>query len=272
MFQHFLITRFNLPNKGWQLDKNNNLVQNDEWLHQRIVLFETYCLPSIQNQSCKEFIWLVYFNSDSPEYLLKKISEWKAMCKNFIPQFSSDYDSCLNNEMSEHIHAYISKQSTFIITTRLDNDDALHRDAIQIIQNHFIAEDNVIIDIEEGYCYAPKQGIITKHKFISNQFVSYIEQHKKNYSTVYREGHPAWIGKATFISIKHKRLWLQIVHDTNVVNSLKGKICLQLHVLDNFNLSKAYTVSFYKALRKRFIQMYYNLKHFVKMLFCKNII
>lgn len=100
-FKHFLITRFNLPNKGWQQDKNNNPVQNEEWLDYRIQLFETYCLPSIMHQTCKDFVWFVYFDVNSPDFLLHKIAKWQHECENFIPQYSNDYDACLGREMFE---------------------------------------------------------------------------------------------------------------------------------------------------------------------------
>jgi len=265
-FKHFLITRFNLPNKGWQQDKNNNPVQNEEWLDYRIQLFETYCLPSIKHQTCKDFVWFVYFDANSPSMLKNKIIEWQATCENLIPQYSNDYDACLGREMSEHITNMLPADTGFIITTRIDNDDAFHSDAIKTIQEHFKPQDNTIIDIEDGYCYNTGNGVITKHRFISNQFISYIEHRKNLYGTVYKEGHPAWIEKAKFVSIKNKRLWLQVVHEKNIVNAMKGKICLNAQVIKNFNVKNPYILSFSKAMQKRIVQEYYLMKHKIKMI------
>lgn len=240
LFKHFLITRFNIPNKAWQQDKNNNPVQNEEWLKYRIQLFETYCLPSIIHQTCKNFAWFVYFDANSPDYLLHKIKEWQSVCKNFVPQYSDDYNACLGHEMSDHITNMLPTDTNFIITTRIDNDDAFHKDAIKTIQEHFTPRDNTIIDIEQGYCFNIGNGVITKHRFTSNQFVSYIEQKKELFGTVYREGHPAWIEKAQFVSINNKRLWLQVVHEKNIVNTMKGKICVNNSVIKDFNLQNPY--------------------------------
>lgn len=268
-FKHFLITRFNLPNKGWQQDKNNNPVQNEEWLDYRIQLFETYCLPSIKHQTCKDFVWVVYFDANSPDFLLHKIREWQYECENFVPQYSDDYDTCLGYEMSEHISNMLPADTGFIITTRIDNDDAFHKEAIQCIQEHFTPQDNIIIDIEDGYCFNMANGVLTKHTFKSNQFVSFIEQKKQVYGTVYREGHPAWIEKAKFVSIKNKRLWLQVVHEKNIVNAMKGKICLNAQVIKNFNVKNPRSLSFTQAAKKRIVQEYYLIKHKIKIIIFK---
>lgn len=264
IFSHFLITRFNIPNKGWQHDKNNNQVQNQEWLLHRIALFETYCLPSIQNQTNKDFTWLVYFNADSPELLTKKIAEWKQICSNFVPQYSNDYDAFLEYQMSDVILKNVSNKTEFVITTRLDNDDALHTHAIEQIQLHVIPQHNTIIDIEHGYCFNTSDARITKQRFVSNAFISYIESAKtESLKTVYGEGHPAWIGKANFISITHQYLWLQIIHEKNVINYQKGRVVVFPRALHPFGvyLTKSYII---QACFTGSKQWYYELKHWIK--------
>ena len=48
---HVLLTRFNLPSKG-----HESLVRAQEnWLRNRVVLFERYCLPSVAAQTCRSF-------------------------------------------------------------------------------------------------------------------------------------------------------------------------------------------------------------------------
>ena len=76
-FSHFIITRFNIKNQGWEYDKNCKEVNNDEWLRHRIEIFEKYCLPSILNQTEKNFLWLVYFDVCPPVNLNIKIQQWE---------------------------------------------------------------------------------------------------------------------------------------------------------------------------------------------------
>ena len=54
----FIITRFNL--KLYAKDKENNPGLTSEWLSDRFVLFEQYCLPSIIKQTRQCFYWICF--------------------------------------------------------------------------------------------------------------------------------------------------------------------------------------------------------------------
>ena len=85
--KHFLITRFNLKNPYW-LDKNKEYyVLSDKWLNDRFDIFETYCLPSVKNQSNQNFILLVFFDVDTPKHYLSKIHMIAENFDNFKPVF-----------------------------------------------------------------------------------------------------------------------------------------------------------------------------------------
>ncbi|MGO4891672.1 glycosyltransferase [Flavobacterium sp. W21_SRS_FM6] len=58
MFQHYVITRFNLRQKDWLASKSNNEVLTDEWMENRLTLFSHYCFPSLLKQSTQNFTWL----------------------------------------------------------------------------------------------------------------------------------------------------------------------------------------------------------------------
>lgn len=151
-FVHYVITRFNIPSSGWQHDKNNKVVRDEEYYKKRIALFEQFTLPSMINQTCKNYVWLVYFDHNSPIMLKEKITQWENECENFKACYSEDYDKWQFQELSDYIKAD-SAQSDYIITTRIDNDDAFHNLAIAKIQSAFVPRNNVIIDLPNGYCY-----------------------------------------------------------------------------------------------------------------------
>ncbi len=126
-FRHDLLTRFNagLYRGGTQLK-----VSPREWMEHRLRLFATITLPSIAGQSCRDFTWLVLMDRQTPAHDIRRL---EAMgCPNmrliypvpgqnpWLPGFAPGrYD---------------------LITTRIDNDDALHRDTIGTIQNAWRAE------------------------------------------------------------------------------------------------------------------------------------
>lgn len=260
-FQHYLITRFNIPASNWKCDKNNKVVQDEVWLQKRISLFETFCLPSVIGQSQKNFQWLVWFDTNSPQLLKDKINEWQNKCTNFIPCYSVDYDEWQFSQMSIYIKEN-SKQE-YVITTRLDNDDALRYDAIEQIQEAFVQQDNTIIDMPNGFCYNQQNHLFSRNTITSSPFISYIECFSKEHiDTVYREGHPAWIGKACFVNLQDF-LWIQVIHDSNIANSQHGKICFwEQNSLFNTDIAVLSRVS---VLHSRVKQEYYLLKHILKM-------
>src|SRR6478735_10278904 len=63
---HFILTRFNVKN-FYHCEE-----PTDEWLKGRLDLFRTYCLPSFEGQTNKNFRWLVFVDSESPEWFLSE--------------------------------------------------------------------------------------------------------------------------------------------------------------------------------------------------------
>ena len=264
LFVHYVITRFNIPSSGWQHDKNNKIVRDEAWYEKRIALFEQFTLPSLINQTCKNFVWLVYFDPKSPEMLKDKIKQWQNECITFRPCYSDDYDKWQFQEMSDYIKAE-KVQSEYIITTRIDNDDAFRNSAIEEIQNSFVPRDNTIIDLPNGYCYNTNTCFFSKNTIISSPFVSYIEAYNKPHiDTVYREGHPAWKDKADFISIK-QRLWFQVIHDSNIANSQHGRICYNPESELFVYPRKIKMRTGFEILMEQCRQRYYLLKHNIKL-------
>src|SRR5262245_62661283 len=67
--QHFLLTNFNV--RMWYVrrrDRAGRRVRTEEWLAHRWPLFETFCLPSVRNQTSQDFRWLVRFDPATPPH------------------------------------------------------------------------------------------------------------------------------------------------------------------------------------------------------------
>ena len=136
MFSHYLLTRFNVVHQGlnqYALEQRGSVVQTEQWLSCRFDLFDKYCFPSVNQQSNKNFTWLVFFNTETPEKYKSKIQENAKRC----PMFRPIYVEPEGDETQKAIQ-YIKKDtsSKYVITTRLDNDDMIHRDLIVYISAH----------------------------------------------------------------------------------------------------------------------------------------
>jgi hypothetical protein len=123
--EHAILTRFNLPSAG-----RESLVRaHAGWLAHRVELFERYCLPSVRSQTSAQFGWLVYFDPESPRWLRQRIEDWSAD-GTMVPLFRAEVS---NAELLSDIEAHLGRHDAWLVTTNLDNDDALATDFVEPI-------------------------------------------------------------------------------------------------------------------------------------------
>lgn len=241
--KHFIITRFNLKNKQ---NLKDNLISNpvsSEWLDNRFELFEKYCLPSVINQSNQNFVWCLCFDIDTPVEYKNKIDSILKNYKNYKAIYIDGFPS-LKKETINFIKSNITNNDKFIITSRLDNDDIIHKDYVKTIQNLFIEEKNTIIDLNVGY-----QLLITNKEeeksqlllFNSklNPFISLIED-SLNFRTILEKQHNKWDNTYKKINYNANPLWIQLIHKENALNR-KLKHLNKVYHLNNhkdFSLKK----------------------------------
>lgn len=237
IFTHFLITRFNIKNAKphWQQTKTGSKVLTHEWLKQRFEIFDTYCLPSILNQSNKNFKWLIYFDIDTPEPYKKRVATLVQEHPFIKPIYVDEYQSFLKG-ISETVLSNSDSSSSHIITTRLDNDDALHFSAIEKIQSLFKNQELAVYNFTKGYCFQTQPfTMLTKYDYPKGPFLSMIEKisSDKKVRTILTSKH----GSLNHIQqIEGKRYWLQIIHDQNLSNETLGMPTKETSVLNDFGL------------------------------------
>jgi hypothetical protein len=268
LFSHFVITRFNIKNRGWIRDNKNLEVNNDEWLKYRVGIFEKFCLPSIINQTNKDFLWLVFFDISPSDFLKGKIRIWEKDCINFRAVYVEDYESFINHEISGALSNYRDGSKKYIITTRFDNDDVFHRDAVRTIQRNFKPVPKAVIDLEKGYCLSLESKLLYKRKYRSNPFISLIEEVGQNRKilSVMHEGHPAWINKVPFIPVRNTPLWIQVIHEKNVSNSVKGSIMISKKALKDFGIDLNFDNYPFYSMKYKVAGNIMYFKHILKMI------
>jgi len=231
-----------LKQNEWTRDKNNNAVSamDETWLAGRFKLFENYCLPSLKAQKCKNFKWLVYFDTDTPESYREKIDSIQRSFENFSPRFIQGMSHLLSS-----VKADIGSDATdnsVIITTRLDNDDSLSETFIEQVQS-FIKNKSIIngvVDVPNGYCLQIKPvAVLSATIQYSNAFVTYVEPYVSGDKlvTVMDKAHGEWAYSVKTDMITKQRLWMQIIHENNIVNKVQGIIVNSEEELQKFNLA-----------------------------------
>ncbi len=220
MFKHYLITRFNLRVDVWNVTKNNEKLLTDEWMDNRMWLFENFCFPTILSQTNQNFDWLLYFDSNTKEIYKNKIINLVSNHNNikvlFVDAMPSFMPELLKNIAQE------TKDIPYLITTRIDNDDSIHIDFINEVQKQFNQQEYRAIDFINGYSLQiePKY-LLGKKDQLFNPFISLIEKNE-NSKTVFYQDHRLWKRDKNVTQISKKRLWLSIIHQRNKINRFDG--------------------------------------------------
>ncbi|RZJ60313.1 MAG: hypothetical protein EOO45_24580 [Flavobacterium sp.] len=230
MFNHYLITRFNLKNPKWDVTKNNETLLTDEWLEHRLWLFENFCFPSVAAQTNTNFTWLLYFDATTPESYKARI-ENIIQGKSNIRLFFIDGMPAFVPEIKKLITAEASSQP-YLITSRIDNDDCIHKNFINEVQQKFSSQEYMAIDVIKGYSLQIKPVIMLgKKEHIFNPFISLIEKNDDP-KTVWFNDHNLWKKETRITQITDKRYgnlnWEEIRKDFIVSDKMAATISAEI--------------------------------------------
>ena len=222
LYTHYIITRFNIV-QNWLVECNSRMrkstIQTPEWLLERFRLFEKYCFPSVRNQTCKDFVWLVLFDDKTPKSFITRIFAYQKQFPSFTPLFLEQ-----NSDEEIFVRKYIrfNTNTEYLITTRLDSDDIINDKYVEWIQNHFKEQKDIIINYERGYQYDAIHKLLYSYLADSNHFFSRIEYFDKNAlpQTVIGLDHTK-LKELPYSSYREDNpLWIEVVHSCNVANSV----------------------------------------------------
>ncbi|MFJ4265390.1 glycosyltransferase [Paenarthrobacter nicotinovorans] len=207
---HFVLTRFNVRSFYHKAEPT------DSWLSERLELFEKYCAPSFRNQTTPNFTWLVFLDSLSPAWFKERISALSIGL--FRPVYVEGPFS--QEVLSRTIDSLNTTPS--VITTRVDNDDAVADDFIETIQKCFDGQSLLFVNLVNGAQFANNKLYV--RPYTKNPFASLIETPSEGPPvTVFVEHHYRIDAYAPVMNVRTKHpMWLQVVHGGNVLNEIVG--------------------------------------------------
>jgi len=208
-FQHFLLTNFNVRLSKFSQDGNGRPVLTEEWLEHRLILFERFCLPSVLGQTNLGFTWLVRYDDAMPgaRGRLQRYTSFANL--RVVPA---------DLKFREVIPALLLPGTEYVVTTRLDNDDALHREAIADIQACVEPRAAEFLNFTFGYRYTAADGRATRKENRSNAFLTLVERvTDAPLHTVRRVDHRHASQLAPVRQIGTEPRWMYVVHDRNLV-------------------------------------------------------
>lgn len=209
---HVILTRFNLPTAGVE-----SLIRAKEgWLRDRQVLFEKYCLPSVKSQTNQNFSWIIYFDTQSPDWLKQRAAELSASGI-FIPIYR---DEVSREDLVSDVRSTRSPEQNILLTTNLDNDDGLSVDFIERLQASIVDETRTALYIPMGLIQHGSNLYLRQDP--DNAFCS-VSESWINPQTCWVDWHNLLNQHMPVQELTGGPGWLQVVHTGNVSNRVRGR-------------------------------------------------
>ncbi|WP_411701297.1 glycosyltransferase [Conyzicola sp.] len=210
---HAILTRFNLPSQGVE-----SLIRAREgWLRTRVDLFERYCVPSVLAQTTGNFSWIIYFDPQSPQWLLDRVERHRA-AGTFTPIFREEVD---RETLIADIRRVTGAAASELITTNLDNDDGIATDFVQRLQAARPREARSALYLTRGLIRSGDSLYSRVDR--SNAFCSVRESWVDPVSC-WADWHNLLHKQMSVTELAGSPGWLQVVHGTNVSNRVHGTL------------------------------------------------
>lgn len=208
-----ILTRYNLPTSGLE----SRVRAREGWLRDRTELFLRYCAPSVARQRDTPVDWLVYFDPDGPAWLRDQLRPLVDTGL-FRPIYRT---SVTMADLVEDLRSVVKVKSDFLVTTNLDNDDALAIDACKRVTSVNPYAARTVIYMERGLVKSPTS--LYQRIDRRNAFVSVMETWDDPV-TSWSEYHNEFPRLMPAITLKGEPGWLQVVHGSNVSNRVRGRL------------------------------------------------
>ena len=215
--RHLILTRFNIV-----CDDDTPFFGNTpEYLEQRFRLFETYCLPSVVAQTRQDFLWLVMFHPDTPQEFKQRIDEYATQYTFFRPVYCPSTNEQEVAEFYTSVAQQYSDGCEWVLTTRLDNDDILHRDHIRYLREYIDRQPPqaaTFYSFPYGVQIFLQEQAAYRVTFVPNHFLSLLEPAERPLTAFGINHRHVERVPYTLVQIDGLIAWAELVHATNWLN------------------------------------------------------
>lgn len=204
-YKHYILTRYNLV-----LYSSNpyKVKDKDSWMMHRIKLFKRY-LKSLEVQTNQDFTIVLALDSKTPKTYLAEIV--------FLLDMSGlDYELSYDKQPNKWIED--NKPDTeWLITTRLDNDDEVKPNFVEVIQKSFSNKTELIdvrgVKVMEGKEYPYNRTAV------GSPFITLIEKTNQCKTAMFKT-HSVMPTLYPHRFASDEPLFIQHIHDKNQSNTL----------------------------------------------------
>lgn len=198
--QHVILTRYNCD-----LYSRED-IDHEAWMEHRIRYFKKYCVPSITQQTCQNFLWQIHVDRRTPSYRLDEITD---ACSD------KNITWCLN------IHSPKFKPGFDVLTTRFDNDDALNPQFVEHVQAKALEVGPECIIDAPVVCRVNSEGYWALKSWTQGSpLVSIRSKHHTAFTTTHHKIKDTGL---RYTRLPEQPYLLQICHEYNLVNEIETK-------------------------------------------------
>lgn len=209
---HVLLTRFNVR-RGKFVDPR---VLSPEWLKPRMQLFRQVTYGSVASQSRLPDAWLVFFDEGTPEATRDELRELSSELPLLRVEYCREFDGRL---WAERIGRILPPNVDWLLTTRLDNDDAIHRLFVETVQSH--ARPGVREFINPTHGLIVSNGCLYRKRDYSGHFIT-LSEPVADFRTVWMDEHRLLARHGRVRQVALPDAWIEVVHGGNLVNQVCG--------------------------------------------------
>lgn len=229
MVSHLVLTRFNLAihfecKKRYGTQCPDFPWISEEYLERRFKIFEQYTYPSFRNQTDQNFKWVVLFHINTPHRFKQQIEKYKKEMKNFEAWYFDDDES---ENFEKIIYQYIKQNLPGgLITTRVDNDDLVHKRFIESIKKDFAYQNAMeLLTYPNGLQYDSTCNTLLSYKRENNHFLSlYVANTDYEVNHILQFNHHKI--NSTILEYDFKKiavnvsppLWVEVITESNYSN------------------------------------------------------
>lgn len=209
---HILLTLFNVRIGHVENPKINAL----EWLSERLRLFRQITVPAIGSQSRRPDVWLVFFDVGTPH----EIRDAVALIAKDLPFLHDVYcDGSESETIRQCIAGFVDPAATWLITTRIDNDDAIHPKLLETVQLAVRQGTREFINPLFGLIVTGPKAY--RKRDYSSPFIS-LSEPALGYESVWVGPHHLLSTHGSIRQIMLRDVWVQVVHGGNLANHVRG--------------------------------------------------
>ena len=166
-FDHVLLTRFSAVLAAGRPPAD------EDWLYYRLGFFLDACLPSVRSQrGAQPFEWLVLLDdrcSDGFRADVEALAEGA-----FTPIWT--HETFRRDSFAQHVASRCD--APYLITTRIDSDDAMALDFMASVQRQFAEQERLFVNFPRGI-QIDRSGAVYRSDILSSPFLSLIERREE---------------------------------------------------------------------------------------------